>query len=104
MAAERLVTFEELRARLAEFDETRNTAERELAALRGHAEHILALERDRDALLDSLEAEAPKALDSLAPAQRHHWYKLLRLQAAVREDGTVKVSWAGGAVSTVCET
>jgi hypothetical protein len=56
-----------------------------LAALRGHAEHILALERDRDALLDSL-----------APAQRHHWYKLLRLQAAVREDGTVKVQLGRG--------
>ena len=93
MAAERLVTFKELRARLAELDKTRKTAERELAALRGHAGHILALERDRDALLDSL-----------APAQRHHWYKLLRLQAVVRGEGTVKVSWAGGEGSTVCET
>jgi site-specific DNA recombinase len=95
MAAENLITFEELRTRLAELDETRETAERELAALRGHEEYILALERERDMLLDSLEAEAPEALDSLEPGQRHHWYKLLRLQASVHEDGSVEVSWAG---------
>jgi hypothetical protein len=95
MAAENLVTFEELRARLAELDERRETAERELAAIRGHEEYILALERERDALLDSLEAEAPEALDSLEPDQRHHWYRLLRLEAVVDEDGNVEVSWAG---------
>jgi site-specific DNA recombinase len=95
MAAENLISFEELRARLAELDEIRATAERELAALHGHEEYISALERERDMLLDSLEAEAPEALDSLAPNQRHHWYKLLRLEVAVHEDGTVEVSWAG---------
>ncbi len=104
MAAGDLITFDELRARLAELGETQKTAERELVALRGHEEHILALERDRDALLDSLEAEAPEALDSLSPAERHQWYKLLRLQAAVRKDGTVEVSWAGGMGSAVSET
>jgi site-specific DNA recombinase len=95
MAAENLITFEELRARLAELDETRETAERELAAIRGHEEYILTLERERDALLDSLEADAPEALDSLEPSQRHHWYRLLRLEAVVDEDGNVEVSWAG---------
>ncbi|HEX2181692.1 MAG TPA: recombinase zinc beta ribbon domain-containing protein [Rubrobacteraceae bacterium] len=95
MAAEALITFEELRARLAELNEARETAERELAALRGHEEYILALERERDALLDSLEAEAPEALDPLEPGERHHWYRLLRLEADVDKDGNVEVSWSG---------
>src|SRR5215204_15792 len=54
MAAENLITFEELRTRLVELDETRKTAERELASLRSHEEYVLGLERDRDALLDCL--------------------------------------------------
>jgi hypothetical protein len=67
MAAEDLITFEELRTRLSELDEARKTAEGELATLRGREEHVRNLERYRDALLDSLEAEAPEALDALTP-------------------------------------
>ncbi len=40
MAAEALITFEELRVKLAGLEETRETAERELAALRGQRESI----------------------------------------------------------------
>jgi hypothetical protein len=99
------VTLPELKAYLAELDETRKTAERELAALRGHEEYVQCLERDRDALLDSLAAEAPDALDSLTPQERHQWYKLLRLRVDVRLDGTPEVSWAGGGGGeAVCET
>lgn len=105
MAAEDLITFEELRTRLSELDEARKTAESKLAALRGREEHVRNLERYRDALLDSLEAEAPEALDALTPEQRHQWYRLLRLRAEVRADGTVEVSWAGAPASeAVCET
>ena len=53
------VTLPELKAYLAELDETPKTAERELAALRCHEEYVRSLERDRDTLLDSLEASAP---------------------------------------------
>ena len=63
------------------------------------------LEADRDALLDSLEAQAPERLDSLTPEQRHQWYKTLRLRADVHADGMVEVSWAGAAEGeAVCET
>jgi uncharacterized NAD(P)/FAD-binding protein YdhS len=55
------------------------TAERELAAIRSHEEHVHGMERDREALLDSLAAAAPKALDSLTPEERYRWYKMLRL-------------------------
>ena len=104
MAAENLITFEELRTRLVELDETRKTAERELASLRSHEEYVLGLERDRDALLDSLEAVAPERLDSLTPEQRHGFYKTLRLTVSVQPDGLLEVSWAGDPEGTaICE-
>jgi site-specific DNA recombinase len=99
------MTLPELKAYLAQLDETRKTAEHELEAIRGHEEYVRTLEADRDALLDSLEAQAPERLDSLTPEQRHQWYKLLKLKAAVFADGRVEISWAGGAFrEAVCET
>jgi site-specific DNA recombinase len=99
------MTLPELKASLAWLDETRKTAEHELEALRGREDYVRSLEADRDALLDSMEAQAPEALDSLTPDQRHHWYKLLKLKAAIFADGSVEVSWAGSAPSeAVCET
>jgi chromosome segregation ATPase len=99
------MTLPELKAYLAKLDEIRKTAEHELESLRGHEEYVRRLEADRDALLDSLEAQAPEALASLTSEQRHQWYKLLKLRADVRADGTVEVSWAGGVTGeTVCET
>ena len=63
------------------------------------------LEVGREALLDSLEAQTPESLDSLAPEERHQWYKLLKLKAAVFADGGVEISWAGSASrESVCET
>jgi site-specific DNA recombinase len=99
------MTLPELKAYLAQLDETRKTAEHELEALRGQEQYMRTLEADRDALLDSLEAQAPERLDSLTPEQRHQWYKLLKLKAAVFADGRVEISWAGGASrEAVCET
>jgi hypothetical protein len=98
------MTLPELKAYLAQLDETRKTAERELAILRGHEEYVRGLEADRDALLDSLEAQAPGALDALTPEQRHRWYKLLKLRAYIFADGRVEVSRAGSVPSeAVCE-
>jgi site-specific DNA recombinase len=99
------VTLPELKAYLAQLDETRKTAEHELEALRSREEYVRELEADRDALLDSLEAQAPEALDSLTPEQRHQWYKRLKLRADVFADGRVQISWAGSASgNSVCET
>jgi hypothetical protein len=99
------VTLPELKAYLSQLEETRKTAEYELDALRGREEYVQQLEADRDALLDSLEAQAPEALASLTPDQRHQWYKLLQLRTNVFADGSVEVSWAGAVSSeSVCET
>jgi len=103
MAAENLITFEELRAKLAELDETRNTAERELEAMRDRRSRLEELEHDRDAVLESLVDVAPQALDSLTAEERNRFYKLLRLEVVLSPDGTLEVSGAFGDGNGVCK-
>lgn len=91
MAAEGLITFDELRDKLATLEETRETAEGELAALKGRKESIEALERDKDAVLEHYAALAPEALDYLTPEERHHLYKMLRLKVFVYPNGSLDV-------------
>jgi flagellar motility protein MotE (MotC chaperone) len=91
-AAEGLMTLDELRAKLADLEETRATIERELKVLQGRQEHLESLERDKDALLKSYAKMAPEALDSLSGEERHQLYKMLRLKVAANFDGTLEVS------------
>jgi site-specific DNA recombinase len=86
----------ELRAKLAELDDARKTAERELEALRGHDEYLDGLEKDRNALLDSLVDVAPDALDSLTPEERHQAYRMLRLIVSANPDSSLEVTGAFG--------
>lgn len=94
MAASELITLDELRSRLAELDEIRVTAERELDNISNRQEYVRELERDRDALLDKLEGVAPEALDALSSEERHRVYKMLRLKVVANLDGSFEVSWA----------
>jgi chromosome segregation ATPase len=104
MAAENLITFDELRSKLIELDETRNTAERELEAIRDRSSRLEELERDRDAVLESLVDLAPQALDSLTPEERNRFYRMLRLEVIVSPDGSLEVSGAFGHGVGVCES
>jgi hypothetical protein len=92
MAAEELITLDELRGKLADLEDIRATAERELAALRRSAGRIAELERDRDALLESYEALAFEELDDLTPEERHGFYRTLRAVVYVHPDGGIEVS------------
>jgi DNA repair exonuclease SbcCD ATPase subunit len=103
MAAEGLVTFDELRAKLAAVEETRQTARRELAALESRIERLRDLERDRDALLENYAEMMPEALDVLQPEERHRVYKMLRLRAVAFPDGSLEVSGALGQELFVCK-
>jgi site-specific DNA recombinase len=100
MAAEDLIDFDELRARMAELDETRRTADRELRDLRGRQEQIRQLEEDRDALLEHYASLVPEALDNLDATERQQVYRMLRVEAAISPDGSLEVS---GDVISVCE-
>jgi hypothetical protein len=96
LAARGSMTEAELDAALAELEETRTTAEWELAALHNRQEAIAKLEREKEALLEYYAAIAPEALDSLAPEERHQLYKMLRLEVVVRPDANLEVRGAFG--------
>jgi site-specific DNA recombinase len=86
--AEDAISLDDLKARLAELEELRELAQRELERLRHHEEEIARLERDRDAVLESYAGASDEALDSLTPEQRHNLYRSLRLEVLVHADGT----------------
>jgi site-specific DNA recombinase len=92
MAAEGLIDFEELRARLSALEETRETAERELHALRHHTKHLKRLERDRDNLLESYAGLIPEAIDTLGSEERHRVYRMIGMKAYLKADGSFALS------------
>ncbi len=100
MAAEDLIGFEELRARMVELEEVRRKTDQELRTLRGRREQIRQLERDKQTLLADYADRVPDASDGLDAAERHRVYRLLRVEALVAADGSLEVS---GDVISVCE-
>jgi hypothetical protein len=96
MAASDLITFDELKGRLLELDETRKTAERELEIIGNHKERLAELEADRDVLVASLMAIAPMALDSLTPEEKRRFYQLLDLRVIAHPDSSLEVEFGDG--------
>ena len=92
LAVRGTITDLELDEALGELEETRATAESELAALRNQQETLAALELDRDILLEHYATIAPEVLDSPIPEERHRLYKLLRITVIVQPDTTLEVS------------
>jgi site-specific DNA recombinase len=92
LAAKGHLADEELDEVLAELEDARETAEKELRAIRARREVLEALERDRDALLESYASMTPAALDTLSPEEHHQVYKMLRLTVEVSADGSLDVT------------
>jgi site-specific DNA recombinase len=102
LAIEGLLSHDELRSRLANLEDARATAERELAALSERREKIEKLERDREDLLEFYARMVPEALDALEPEERHQVYKMLRLRVAMGTDGGIEVKGTLGQGLNVC--
>jgi hypothetical protein len=92
MAAEDLITLDELRARLAKLGETREMAKGKLSALRDRADRIEELERDAEAILEGYAHMTPGALEGLTPEERHRFYKMLGLRVTVGDDRSLEIS------------
>jgi hypothetical protein len=103
MAAEGLINFDELRAKLVALEETRDTTRKELVALEARRDQLAELERDRDTLMECYAGMVPDALDALAPEERHRVYKLLKLRVNSSTDGALDVSGALGDVGEICK-
>jgi site-specific DNA recombinase len=101
MAAECLITLDELREKLAGLDDLRKTAERELRAIEIRTETLQQLERDRVSLFEHYTNMAPEALDSLTPEERHQLYRILRLRVTAGADRTLAVEGIFGEIPSV---
>jgi site-specific DNA recombinase len=94
MAAEGLISFEELRVKLSSLDESCKVAEEEIKRLRAHSERVESLKRDRNALLASLEGAIPELLDRLFSEGRNRIYKMLNLKVEAIPGGPLKLTGA----------
>jgi len=94
MAVEGLISLDELRIKLGSLEETCKTAQRKLDTLANRQERFEALERDKEAFLESYARMAPGALDALTPEERHQFYRMLRLRVIVEPDGATQISGA----------
>src|SRR5829696_6077814 len=102
MAADALITFDELRAKLAELEETHKFAQQQLEALEGRQMRLRDLERDKATLLESYARMMPEVLDDLAPEERRQVYQMLRLRATVTPAGSVELIGALNKSVEIC--
>jgi hypothetical protein len=87
---------EELRTKLAALEETRETAGRELQALKGRSELLRNLRREKDAIMERYAGMVPDALETLSPQERHRIYRMLRLKVVAHPDDTMEVQGVFG--------
>ncbi len=94
MAAEGVLTFDELRTNLARLDETRKAANRELNNLEHRRERIGQLEEDKSRLLEDFAGIMPEAVEKVTGETRQRIYNLLRLKVTVGVGEDVEVRGA----------
>ncbi len=90
MAAEGLITLDELRAKLGELEDARRTAEAEAKTLRHRADRARDLELDKKTLLSTYAELVPEQLDALTSDERRQVYGMLRLRWEAGADGTLE--------------
>ena len=98
--AEGLISMAELKKKLADLEERRELAERELGKLARHHEHMAELERDAEALMERYTFEAREGLDLFTLEDRHDAYRALGIKVISYSDGTVEIT--GSALGDVC--
>ena len=70
--------MDELRAKFAELEEDRETAEREVATIEDCRERLKQMERNRDAVMEYYASAVPESLEDLGSEERHQIYSGLR--------------------------
>jgi hypothetical protein len=94
LAAKGHMTDEVLGRELAELEETRKGAERELLILKNRQERVELLKRDRNEILNTYARMVPETLDVLSPEERHWLYRMLRLKVLINPDRSLEVKGA----------
>jgi hypothetical protein len=88
MAAEGLIDFDELRAKLDALETDRKTAARELEAVRDKADQLASLKLKSDALVGAYSRKARLGLGLYTPQDRFDAYKALGVNVIAHPDGT----------------
>jgi hypothetical protein len=94
LAAEGLMTKEELRSKLDTLEPAREAAERELRLAHERSERLSALEQDAEHRLEAYEKWCVEALADLLPEERREVYRLLDLTVEAHPDGRLEAAWA----------
>jgi hypothetical protein len=94
LAVEGLLDPDELRAKLAELADVRETAERELEGLQDRRQRVEELKSDRDALIESMVKVVPEKIDKLSGVERNKVYRMLRLEVSPTPVGGYSVEGA----------
>jgi hypothetical protein len=94
LAAEGLMTKEELRSKLDTLEPAREEAERELRLAHERSERLSALEQDAQHRLETYKKWCVEALADLLPEERREVYRLLDLTVEAHPDGRLEAAWA----------
>ena len=94
LAAEGLMTKEELRSKLHNLELASEAAERELQRVLEYSERLSALEEDDEDPLEVYKERRIEALEDLSPEERREMYKLLDLTVEAYPDGRLEAAWA----------
>jgi site-specific DNA recombinase len=94
LAAEGLMSKEELRSKLDALALAREAAQRELRLASERSERLSALEGDAEHLLEAYEQRCVEALADISPEERREVYKQLDLTVEAHPDGRFEAAWA----------
>lgn len=94
LAAEGLMSKEELRSKLDALALAREAAQRELRLASERSERLSALEGDTEHLLEAYEQRCVEALTDLSPEERREVYKQLDLTVEAHPGGRFEAAWA----------
>ncbi len=92
MGADGTIGREDLRTKLAEADEERDSLRRALREATGRGEELKRLRNEREILADRFRAMRGMGLRHLPPEERRTAYDALRLTAHVDEQGDVRIT------------
>jgi ParB-like chromosome segregation protein Spo0J len=93
LAADGLISREEVRTRLAPLDEDLSRLRREADLLAGQEEREKGALRDARTVLRALREAAPEVLDELDAAGRREFYRDVELKVMAHQDGSLTMSW-----------
>jgi site-specific DNA recombinase len=90
--AEGIISMTELKGKFAALDERRAVAERELAEIAHHQEHLAELERGFEELEALYREQAREGLNLYTPQDRHDAYRSLGIHGIAHPDGSLELT------------